>query len=66
MLVVPILLDDIHKRMKSWGTEGKINPFREIYDVCFYYCSHQFANTLNHKTLVIACVPNDCPHGHLQ
>jgi hypothetical protein len=36
MLVTPTLLDDMHKRMGSWGTEGKINPFREIYDVGFF------------------------------
>jgi sterol 14-demethylase len=33
--VLPLLLEDVNHRMKDWGTEGKINPFNEVYDVVF-------------------------------
>jgi hypothetical protein len=33
MPVLPLLLEDVHRRMKDWGNEGKINPFNEVYDV---------------------------------
>ena len=33
-LVLPLLLEDVNRRMKDWGTEGKLNPFNEVYDVC--------------------------------
>jgi hypothetical protein len=32
--VLPVLLDDLNDRMLGWGTKGKINPFKEVYDVC--------------------------------
>ncbi|PPQ70347.1 hypothetical protein CVT25_000127 [Psilocybe cyanescens] len=32
---LPILLDDMHLRMTEWGTEGKINPFKDVYDLVF-------------------------------
>ena len=34
LLVLPSLLSDIDKRMESWGKEGKMDPFKKIYDVC--------------------------------
>ena len=34
--VFPLLLEDANRRMKDWGTEGKINPFNEIYDVSLH------------------------------
>ena len=34
--VLPVLFEDVNNRMKEWGTEGKINPFSEIYDVSLY------------------------------
>ncbi|KIM37022.1 hypothetical protein M413DRAFT_448749 [Hebeloma cylindrosporum] len=33
--VLPVLLDDLHSRMLDWGTKGKINPFKEVYDLVF-------------------------------
>lgn len=30
---LPLLFDDVHRRMSDWGTQGTINPFREVYDV---------------------------------
>ena len=33
--VLPLFLEDVNLKMKDWGTEGKINPFNEIYDVSF-------------------------------
>ena len=33
--VFPTLLEDVSRRMKDWGSEGKINPFNEVYDVSF-------------------------------
>ncbi|TFK38287.1 cytochrome P450 [Crucibulum laeve] len=33
--VIPTLLDDVNIRMKSWGNEGKFDPFRNIYDLVF-------------------------------
>jgi len=34
-LVLPLLLEDVNRRMKEWGTEGKMNPFNEVYDLVF-------------------------------
>ena len=31
--VLPILMDDLNGRMLDWGSKGKINPFKEVYDV---------------------------------
>lgn len=31
--VIPTLLSDINKRTDAWGMEGKINPFKDIYDI---------------------------------
>ena len=31
--MLPVLLDDLNDRMLDWGTKGKINPFKEVYDV---------------------------------
>ncbi|KIM37023.1 hypothetical protein M413DRAFT_31186 [Hebeloma cylindrosporum] len=33
--VLPVLLDDVHNRMLDWGTMGRINPFKEVYDLVF-------------------------------
>jgi hypothetical protein len=33
LTVLPILLSDISRRMEAWGTEGKMNPFKDIYDL---------------------------------
>ncbi|KAF8156012.1 cytochrome P450 [Crassisporium funariophilum] len=33
--VLPVLLEDVNRRMKGWGAEGKINPFKEVYDLVF-------------------------------
>ncbi|KAG6829615.1 hypothetical protein H0H92_004022 [Tricholoma furcatifolium] len=32
---LPILFDDVQKRMKGWGKEGTLNPFKEVYDLVF-------------------------------
>ncbi|PPQ75528.1 hypothetical protein CVT24_013234 [Panaeolus cyanescens] len=32
---LPLLFDDVHRRMSDWGTQGTINPFREVYDLVF-------------------------------
>ena len=34
--VLPLLLEDVNRRMKDWGTEGKINPFNEVYDASLH------------------------------
>ena len=31
--VLPALLEDVNRRMKDWGNEGRVNPFKEVYDV---------------------------------
>ena len=31
--VFPLLLEDVGRRMKDWGSEGRLNPFNEVYDV---------------------------------
>ncbi|GBE78810.1 hypothetical protein SCP_0200070 [Sparassis crispa] len=36
MNVLPFLLDGMHKRMQIWGSKGRINPFKEIYDLVFW------------------------------
>lgn len=33
--VVPTLFADINRRMEAWGTSGKIDPFKDIYDLVF-------------------------------
>ena len=35
-LVFPLLLEDVDRRMKDWGSEGKMNPFNEVYDVSLH------------------------------
>ena len=39
--VLPVLLDDINDRMLNWGAKGKINPFKEVYDVRSILFMHQ-------------------------
>ena len=39
--VLPVLLDDLNDRMLDWGTKGKINPFKEVYDVRSILFMHQ-------------------------
>jgi hypothetical protein len=29
------LLTDVNRRMEAWGPEGKMNPFKDIYDLVF-------------------------------
>ena len=31
--VLPTLFDDIQARMDGWGTEGRFDPFKNVYDV---------------------------------
>ncbi|KAG6918625.1 hypothetical protein DXG01_013036 [Tephrocybe rancida] len=31
--MIPVLCDDIHRRLEEWGTKGSVQPFREVYDV---------------------------------
>jgi sterol 14-demethylase len=33
--VIPTLFGDINKRMELWGAEGKMDPFKDIYDLVF-------------------------------
>ena len=35
--VLPLLLEDVNRRMKDWGSEGKLNPFKEVDDVSLYF-----------------------------
>ncbi|KAG6827320.1 hypothetical protein H0H92_012228 [Tricholoma furcatifolium] len=32
---LPILFDDVQQRMKGWGKEGTLNPFKEVYELVF-------------------------------
>ncbi|KAF9482295.1 cytochrome P450 [Pholiota conissans] len=32
---LPMLFDDINRRMELWGKEGRIDPFKSIYDLVF-------------------------------
>jgi len=32
---MPTLFIDIHERMEDWGSEGKMNPFKDIYELVF-------------------------------
>jgi hypothetical protein len=34
--VFPLLLEDVNRRMKDWGSEGKINSSNEVYDVSLH------------------------------
>jgi hypothetical protein len=31
---LPTLFDDVNRRMELWGKEGRMDPFKNIYDVC--------------------------------
>ena len=31
--VLPLLLEDVGRRMKDWGSEGRMDPFNEVHDV---------------------------------
>jgi len=31
--VLPALVEDVNCLMKDWGNEGRIDPFKELYDV---------------------------------
>lgn len=33
MVAFPVFLEDINRRMLSWGKDGSINPFKEVYEV---------------------------------
>jgi hypothetical protein len=35
VIVMSTLFSDIHRRMEAWGTDGKMNPFKDIYDLVF-------------------------------
>jgi len=35
MDVLPTLFDDVHRRMKTWGNDGRIDPFKHVYDLVF-------------------------------
>ena len=35
LTVTPTLLGDINEHMDAWKTEGKLNPFKDIYDIVF-------------------------------
>lgn len=53
--VLPVLFDDVHHRMNDWGSEGTINPFKDVYDVKFNFHSdlheeiHAFPRSLSFK-----------------
>jgi hypothetical protein len=32
---MPTLFNDIHRHVGDWGTEGTMNPFKDIYDLVF-------------------------------
>ncbi|KAG5652597.1 hypothetical protein H0H81_004428 [Sphagnurus paluster] len=38
--VLPALFDDVQARMEGWGKEGRMDPFKNIYDVRFI-CTRQ-------------------------
>ncbi|KAF8878712.1 cytochrome P450, partial [Infundibulicybe gibba] len=33
--VLPTLFDDVNRRMLTWGKEGTLNPFKEVYELVF-------------------------------
>ena len=60
--VLPVLLDDVHRRMNDWGNEGTINPFKELYDVSsIFILTYVEKFTPSH----VACLSNDRPDGGL-
>ena len=44
--VIPFLLEDISRRIKDWGSEGKMNPFTEVYDVSLHLLIPRVYNDL--------------------
>ncbi|GLB42457.1 putative cytochrome P450 [Lyophyllum shimeji] len=33
--ILPVLFEDVHQGMKTWGKQGTLNPFKEIYELVF-------------------------------
>lgn len=62
--MIPVFLDDINRRMSEWGTEGTINPFKEVYEVCNSLIGTRLLCDLNSRYL--ARLPNDCSDGQLR
>ena len=54
--VLPSLFSGIDKRMETWGKEGKMDPFKTIYDVCCPCTTFLKESHIFH----IACLSNDC------
>ena len=59
--VLPVLLDDLHTRMLTWGIKGTINSFKEVFDVCLVLSLHQppFLQAIQ------ARIPNDRALGNM-
>ena len=53
-------MDDIQNRMEGWGKEGRMDPFKDVYDVSIpdLFLNYQLSATQ-------ARLPNDCSHGEL-
>jgi hypothetical protein len=43
-VVLPTLFEDVNKRMDTWGSEGKINPFEDVYKVGVRFFSQQMCD----------------------
>jgi hypothetical protein len=63
--VLPTLFDDVNQRMTDWGTEGKINPFEDVYRVGIFVLSHEYRDTAEPFSFYIARISDDRPHGVL-
>ncbi|KAF9482298.1 cytochrome P450 [Pholiota conissans] len=35
LISLPLLFDDVNRRMVMWGKEGRMDPFKDIYDLVF-------------------------------
>ena len=46
-LVFLTFFEDVDRKMKDWGNEGKMNPFNEVYDVSFHLieCIYERTNS---------------------
>jgi hypothetical protein len=40
--VLPTLFDDIQRRMDSWGKQGTMDPFKNVYDVSHIFSLPSF------------------------
>jgi len=57
-------MDDVNRRTLSWGREGQVNPFKEVYDV--RRLKPWYTYVICSRRPISARFPNDYSNGHMQ